>query len=1396
MPEPLGYTEPGGAGSATDAGAGESLRPPAAGTRVAFLSYDSRSRDAVTAVAKALGQREVPVFLDRFALQPGLPWGPELEAALRTCTSVAAFLGPHPMGNWQQREVFMALDRQTREPEFPVVPVLLPGAGSDPPLSFLRLNTWVDLRGGLQNAAGLDALAGALLGKPISGGRQEICPFRGLLPFREEDAPFFFGREAFAARLFEAVATHQVVAVLGASGSGKSSVVQAGLLPRLRRGSDTKSWEIVTIRPTDQPFNALAAGLAPLLGEEPALAKALATGSDTVRSTALRVLAGQPGTGRLLLVVDQWEELYTLCRNDEVRQRFVDGLLEAATPGGPLSLVLTLRGDFFGRVLSHRHLAERLQNGSVNIGPMTRQELAQAMELPAERVGLRFEPGLTDRILDDVTEAPGNLSLLEFVLAQLWEQRRGSELTHEVYDRMGEAQGAITRRADMELEGLAEAERGIARRVLLHLVRPGEEATGDTRRRATFGDLGEAAVPVVQRLAGARLLVTSRDTGTGEETVEIAHEALIRNWTTLQKWLTEDRQFLLWRERLRLAIENWRRLKCHPEALLRGPQLAEAIRWRRARGEELGPPDHEFIRISRRRQWTRRLIVAGGVSSLFLVMVALVYVLSGREWAGVVLTAADRATDPLVGTLLITELSGETEPKGGAAVARRLANSIVPAAVLRGHAGSVSAAGFGHDGSQVVTASKDSTARVWRADGRGDPIVLQHQGVVHTARFAPDGSRIVTASADGTARVWPVGATAGGPVLSGHGGEVLSAAFSQDGSKIVTASQDGTARVWSADGRRDVVLHGHGSAVYAAAFDSAGRRVVTASEDSTARVWPADGTDEPIVLGGHLDAVMSAAFSLDGGRVVTASRDGTARVWRADGTGDAVVLRGHTGAVWTASFSRDGLRVITTSHDRTVRVWRADGSGEPVVHRGTWMGAFSRDGSRMVAAFLDSTARVRAVGDTTDLFVLRHGASVWHADFSSSGSKVVTASGTGVAWVWPLAGTGDPIVFRGHTAEVWSAVFDAAGSRVLTASDDSTARIWRLDGKEPERVLRGHTGPVLSAQFDTAEVRVVTGSLDGTARSWRLDDASAPVVLRARDAGAVGAAFSPDGSRVVNWSDDGTARVSRSDGKGKPIVLGGHSDYVSTAAFSPDGARVLTASGDRTARVWQVDEPDPDPPLVLEGHGAEVSVAAFSPDGSRIMTASEDGTARVWRADRPSQPVVLEGNQGPVRRAAFSLDGSRVVTAASGGGIQVWQADGTGVPVTLRGPPGGVLGVVFSPDGGMVAAAFADGTARLWRADGTGEPLVLRGHAGGVRSVAFNRGGTHVVTASVDGTARVWRVSWPGLVQHLRRSTTACLTPDQRRQLLPSRVRVPGSRSEERQAYEFCERRYRRTPRF
>lgn len=332
----------------------------------------------------------------------------------------------------------LALERQVaaerRGQTFPVIPVLLPGA--EPPLGFLSQNTWVDFRARVDDPVLFETLASAIHGQPPGPDAQDtvrntlaaICPYRGLLYFREEDAPFFFGREVAIDQLVNAVQQHNLVAVVGASGSGKSSVVRAGLVPELRKGRNSV-WEIVTIVPTDRPVHALAAVFMPFLEpvmsetdrliETNKLAEALLSRTVALRDIVDRVLAKQPGTDRLLLIADQWEELFTLCKEETTRRCFIDNILEA-TATTKLGGVLTLRGDFFGRAITaYRPLSDRVQGAQVNLGPMKREELRLAIEEPAKKVGLTFEAGLVDLILEQVGDEPGHLPLVEFVLQRL-----------------------------------------------------------------------------------------------------------------------------------------------------------------------------------------------------------------------------------------------------------------------------------------------------------------------------------------------------------------------------------------------------------------------------------------------------------------------------------------------------------------------------------------------------------------------------------------------------------------------------------------------------------------------------------------------------------------------------------------------------------------------------------------------------------------------------------------------------------------------------------------------------------------------------------------------------------------------------------------------------------------
>jgi hypothetical protein len=405
----------------------------------------------------------------------------------------------------------------------------------------------------------------------------------------------------------DAVQRQRFVAVVGASGCGKSSVVRAGLLPRLR--SDRRmAWETVILVPTDQPLKSLAGVLVPLLeptmGEVDRLAEAaklagrLASGTISLADVLKRILEKQSGTDRVLLVVDQFEELYTLTSEEEARRRFLDELLSASSRAeSRTNVALTLRGNFVGSALAYRPLSDRLQDAQINLGPMTREELECAIRKPAEEIELEFEPGLSRRIVSDVGDEPGNLPLLEFVLKELWENRRDSTLLNETYDAIGGLQGAVATKADELFRALSSAEQKILKRVFLRIVRPSESGL-DMRRRAAFTELPPEGAELVIKLANERLLVTNKSAGGLEQTVEVAHEALISNWSTLRGWVNEDREFLLWRERLGMLLAGWERAQESDEALLRGPLLIEAHKWFDQRSQDLSDRERKFISAS------------------------------------------------------------------------------------------------------------------------------------------------------------------------------------------------------------------------------------------------------------------------------------------------------------------------------------------------------------------------------------------------------------------------------------------------------------------------------------------------------------------------------------------------------------------------------------------------------------------------------------------------------------------------------------------------------------------------------------------------------------------------------------------------------------------------------
>ena len=726
------------------------------------------------------------------------------------------------------------------------------------------------------------------------------------------------------------------------------------------------------------PFLALARALVPLyvvsdsdterLRNTRQLAASLESGELTLRDVFADCRSRNKGT-RILLIADQFEEAFALVDDEALLHRFIDVLLAGFPDPTPerspdICLILTLRADFYGRALRHRPLADALQGRVEYLGPMNREELQAAIRRPAEAAKISFEPGLVETLLDNVESKPGSLPLLQFALREIWGRQENSKITRKSYDDIGGVEGALAQRAEAIFATMTEngANPQMAqafRRLFTRLVTLGE-GQEDTRRVVDRRELGEDVWSLAQRLADEdnRLVVTNAP-AFSRETAEVVHEALIRHWPKLVRWIDRDRAFQSWLRQITANVELWSADPSDDGPLLRSGMLAQARDWLARRRDDLSATEQSYIEASAAAadaalaRSHRAFLATRAAAIVFLIAAVLSGWLYYRAESARRLAAEDLAAAQLNESRFLTSMA-ETElhnddPElaaltGLAALpvdirhpdrplwlqavgVLTLARSLDRVrAVLVGHTNWVNSAAWSPDGSRIVTASQDGTARIWNAKSGAPLAVLKgHTGSVNSAAWSPDGTRIATASKDNTARIWD--AQSGAPLaVQGNTGLVNSAAAarSPDETRFATASQDNTAGIWDAQsGAPLAMLKGHTGQVISVAWSPDGTRLATTSWDGTARIWDAQSGASLAVLKGHTDQVRSAAWSPDGTRIATTSRDGTARIWDAQNGAPLAVLKGHTGSVNSAAWSPDGLRIATASDDDTARIWEA-----------------------------------------------------------------------------------------------------------------------------------------------------------------------------------------------------------------------------------------------------------------------------------------------------------------------------------------------------------------------------------------------------------------------------------------------------------------------------------------
>jgi WD40 repeat protein len=1222
-------------------------------------------------------------------------------------------------------------------------------------------------------------------------------PYRGLSALEEKDAAIFFGRDAQIVRGLDALrgmragGVESLFVILGSSATGKSSFLRAGLLPRLRR-DDRHFLPLEVIRPEHQPIRGerglavaihqarLAFGVSgETLG---AIKEALGTDigalthplADIQLAARDRLAVSIPDIAppTLLLCVDQTEELFSPDATDEAR-RFLaiigETLRNLGSNRSSLIVAFTIRSDRYELLQAAPELAGLKSRVFDDLKPIPPAQFKEIITGPARRAteaGNRLEvrPDLVDRLLSDCAEGADTLPLLSLTLARLYRDfGSDGDLRLDEYDAMGGMRSVVNHEVDGVL-ARDPAERQAQLKILqttfipwLATINPQNDQP--MRRVARRSDLPQESHPLIDALVDKRLLLS--DEREGEKVIEVAHEALLRQWDTLANWLRTLSEDLKLSDGVERAADEWEKSGRNDAWLMVGERLSivETLASKAGFARRLGAY-REFLRTSRQREDARRdeeerhrkaelegaqrlaaeqtaradaeakartdaqasairLRKRSQLLGIASVLIVLAFIIATWQW--------DRASKQFrqaTALQLIAEaqgmLSGARSGGDERAFMQLLAmERVAPGAAAEG-------------GLLTALLLRWNLQKIATTDAQ-----------IRAVAFSPSGTRIISGDSDGTLRLWD--ANTGQPIgdrLTGHSGGVSSVAFSPDSARIVagssgTGSGVGILRLWDAKTGQPVgaSLQGISGVVTSVAFSNSGSLIVSGDSHGTLRLWDAS-TRQPVgepLQGNEYSAVLRVAFSPDNSRILAALDDGTVFLWDAD-TRQRIgePMKGPSGKWSSAAFNSGGNRIAFGGWDGTLSLWdltshqaigEVKGSGEGVLSV-----AFSPDGSRIVSGGLDSTLRL------------------WDASTSQQ--------------------IGEPL--RGHEGGVFSVAFSPDGSRILSGGDDTTVRLW--DAETDQMVGKPlHEGGVSSVAFSHDGSHIVSGGVDCILRVWDaktgqpvgepltghestlVSGAFHPQRLHSACA-VLTVAFSPDGGRIVSGGEDSILRTwDARTGQQIGESLQGHGDVTASIAFSPDGSRIVSSGGDEEATetllLWNVKtRKHIGEPLQKQKSGGWK--VAFSPDSTRIVSGDQDGTLRLWDGKTGRQiGDPLPGHKQVVSSVAFSPDGSRIVSGSGDRTLRLWDAK-TGRPVggPLEGHKGDVLSVAFSPDGRWIVSGDDRGTLRFWDAktrQPIGEPL--QGHNGYVLSIAFSPDGSRIIAGGLDGTLFSWPApkSWP-----------------------------------------------------
>ena len=1197
-------------------------------------------------------------------------------------------------------------------------------------------------------------------------------PYKGLQFYNETDAPYFFGRKQLTEAIHDLVSNgSRFVSIIGASGSGKSSVVRAGLIPTLRENkkrnngnSPKDAWKIFLLTPTAHPIESLAAAL----GNETGRAIDDLSRKQSLQRALEQILADdkvqKSSLDQVLIVIDQFEELFTLCQDELERNKFIDNLIYASRSNNktPIHIVITLRADFYAHCGQYPELRQAITSNQIYIGPLSAEEIRQVIEGPARQGGWEFRPGLVDLILRDVSKEPGALPLLSHALLETWHRRNGRTMTLDGYAASGGVRGGIARTAESVFNlQFAPLQQQIAKNIFLRLTNLGDE-TEDTRRRARQEELvpaeseqdQESVREVLQMLANARLITLD------EDSVEIAHEALITEWPTLQNWLNENRESIKLHRHLTEAAQAWDEVDRNPSELYRGARLSQALEWAGNHQSQLSVLEQAFLTTSkdrfekaereRREQQERELAAALKVAKAqqeraeaekelaenqirsvtqlrrraIYLTIALFFVVA---MAGIALYLGDQVREVAIQA---QENAEKAEAESHIAFSRELA------------AAALSNLELDPERSILLALSAVSEVR-----SNGLPVPREAEEALHRTVLA---SRL---RVNMTTR--------------------FSVDFSPDGTLFAFSGPDSTAIIQEFPSGREVhVLSGHSQDLYGVSvqFSSDGKQLITTSADKTAKIWDVTTGKELLVFQGHTETLTDGIINSDGTLVATTGNDGTALVWDAK-TGEEVlkiVLPEPAGIAFDPGGTYLAVADISL-FGGFVEIWDVSSGQKVLTLAGHEQGAndvdFISNGAQLVSVGQDQKIKIWDVESGVELLMLEDVAPLYTVTVSPDERLIATGGRDGVAKVWEIESGEILFTLTGHTDIVSYVAFSPDSKYLATGSIDGSTKIWDIspEGVSEWLTVAGHTRVVMNTDYSSDGQKIATASWDKNAIVWDAINGEKLLTIQRFDEALGSIAFSSDQAQIVTGDHSGTVKVWNADtGKLIQSFLAHNTSGDIDAKFSPDGKMIGSGGADGIARLWDVSSGQ----LIrsFEDHADVISRVAFSPDGNLFATASWDGTAKVWQVSNGELLITLATDSGLVRNVDFHPNNRLLATAHEDGTATIWNIstesdirDQDRILYRLIGHSNTIFEATFSPNGELLATSGFDGTIRLWDVASGQESLILAENAGGP-DMDFSPDGRFLVLAGGDGTARVFVLSLDDLIELAKSRLTRSFT--------------------------------------